>query len=332
MPAPDLTVVVVTFRGRNLLPACLDSLATQTQAHQLLIVDNGSMDGSADLLAAELPADQRLRLDHNAGFAGGVAAALDRVRTRFVALLNDDAVANPGWLAALYDRAVSDDAGDRATAAWTSLLVHADRPATVQNAGAGLLRTGYGTDLGAGTAAANAVDAEVFGFCGGAALLRTDAVRAVGGFPAEFFLYYEDTDTSWRLRAAGWRIQRVTGALVRHAHSATSDQRSELFHRYNERNRLWMLLRNAPAGVAAGAVLRFVVTTVSVQARRLLRRPFPEAANLGLGLRLGVLAETSRALPSLLRQRRRLRRCATIGRAEIWREWAQSPIRDQYGQ
>jgi len=329
VPAADVTVVVITHRGRELLPACLDSLAAQTVPHQLLVIDNASADGSAELLTRRLAPGQLVRLERNTGFAGGVAQALDRVRTRFLALLNDDAVAAPDWLESLLARANADDGAGKRTAAWTSLLVRADRSLLIQNAGAGLLRSGYGADLladlpiaAAGDQAADDEDTTVFGFCGGAALLRTDAVRAVGGFPAEFFLYYEDLDTSWRLHSAGWQIRRVNRATVRHAHSATADPRSTLFHRYNERNRLWTLVRNAPASIAVGAVLRFLATTVSLQLGRLTRRSIPDAPNFRTGLRLGVLGETVRALPRLLAERRRLGHRSQLRRSTVWNRWA----------
>lgn len=322
LPASDVTVVVITYRGVGLLPACLDALAMQTQPHRLLMIDNASDDGSAALLADRLAPDQVLRLDRNTGFAGGAAAALELVDSRFVALLNDDAAAAPNWLETLVAQALSEDQANRRTAAWTAVMVRADRPDIVQNAGAGLLGDGYGVDLLAGTAAAATTDTEVFGFCGGAALLRTDAVRAVGGFPAEFFLYYEDLDTSWRLRAAGWQIRRVAGSRVLHEHSATADQRSALFHRHNERNRLWCLIRNAPTRAAIGGLLKFAVTTASLAGRRLLRQPIPQSPNLRIGLRLAVLRQVLTALPRLIAERRRLAAVSLSTRGAIWRQWA----------
>ena len=94
----------------------------------------------------------------------------------------------------------------------------------LNNAGVVLRRDGYGADRGLGAPDGPPYDtaAEVFGFSGGAALLDLAAVRAVGGFPARFFLYYEDTDLSWRLRLAGHAIGYAPGAAVRHAHSAST--------------------------------------------------------------------------------------------------------------
>jgi GT2 family glycosyltransferase len=103
-PVPDVTVLVVTWRGRALVAGCLAALRRQTVPHRLLVVDNASTDGTAELLRS-FPEAQVLRLPRNAGFAGGVTAGLDEVATRWVALLNDDAAPEPGWLAALLDTA-----------------------------------------------------------------------------------------------------------------------------------------------------------------------------------------------------------------------------------
>src|SRR5437667_3398764 len=94
----QVTVVVVTWQGAHLLRDCLSSLGTQTVRHEVLVVDNASTDRTRELLAADFPAAQVLRLDRNTGFAGGVAAALPHVDTPYVALLNNDAAADPHWL------------------------------------------------------------------------------------------------------------------------------------------------------------------------------------------------------------------------------------------
>lgn len=298
-----VTVIVVTYRAASFIGAALAGLAAQTVPHLVLVIDNASTDGTAEVLASALPAESVHRMPANLGFAGGVAAAFPLVRTPYVALLNDDAVPDPGWLAALL--AAADGDGD--AAAWTSLMLLADRPDTVNNFGAGLTEHWYGIDVGAGEAVSDVPSRvlEVFGFCGGAVLLRTAAVRAVGGFPAEFFLYYEDLDTSWRLRRAGWKIRAVPSAVVVHRHGATSDQRSDLFHFYNERNRLLTLIRCAPVLVAPVQLVRFLLTTASLTVARLLRRQVSDAANFRLSLRLRVAAAVLRMAPGQYRRRRR---------------------------
>ena len=316
MDQPDVTVLVVTWRARELLRRCLAALAVQTRPHRLLVVDNASTDGTAALLAG-LPYAQVLRLPRNRGFAGGVAAGLAEVRTPWVALLNDDAEPEPGWLDALA-AAAGRDGGVMAV---TSRLLLPS--GAVNNAGVALRADGYGADRGLGEPDGPPYDspAEVFGFSGGAALLQTAPVRSAGGFPAPYFMYYEDTDTSWRLRLAGGRVGYAPGAVVRHTHSASADQASALFSFHNERNRLLTLTRCAPAGFALRQLARFGLTTGSLAAKRALRRPLPPAPHFRVGLRLRVLGSYARLLPWALRTRRQIGRRATVSRAEVAARW-----------
>ncbi|WP_408607190.1 glycosyltransferase family 2 protein [Actinokineospora bangkokensis] len=285
------TVVVVTWRGAGHVRACLRGLAAQTRPHRVLVVDNASEDGSGELARAEGVAV--VRLARNAGYAGGIAAVLDDVDTEFVAWLNDDAVPAPDWLAHL------EDALDAGAAAAGARLTRPD--GGTQTIGVGLTALGYGHDR---------TDGEVFGFCGGAALLRVAELRAVGGVPAAFFCYYEDTDTSWRLRLHGHEVVAVPRATAAHAHGATARLGSRQFHLWNERNRLLMLARCAPGPVFARELARFAAITAKVVLRR------PEGANFSPSLRLRVLGQVLVALPGT-------RRAGTPeARRRVWARWA----------
>jgi GT2 family glycosyltransferase len=314
---PRTTVVVVTWRGRHLVGACLDALAAQTAAHAVLVVDNASTDGTAAVLAAHPSAPRVLRLRRNAGYAGGLAAALRHVRTPYVAWLNDDAEPEPSWLAEL-EAAL--DADPNAAAA-SSLLLSAG--GAVLSAGVRLTPLGYGCDARGDRASRDHSPDGVFGFCGGAGLLRTGALRAAGGVPARFFCYYEDTDTAWRLRLAGAGVVSVPAARARHRHGASAGPGSRRFHRWNERNRLLMLLRCAPAAVAIWELARFAAITLALPLRSLRpaqRRARP--ANHRVPLRLLVLAEVAARLPATLAQRATIGRRAALTRRAVWQRWA----------
>lgn len=331
------TVVIVTWRGAAHIGACLDAVAAQDRPHATLVVDNASDDGTAEIVAAHPLEPRVLRLDRNAGYAGGIAAALSDVDTRYIAWLNDDAVPAADWLR-LLEAALDADA---TAAAATACLEHPD--GSVQSCGVGLTADGYGVDLatvppaptprvrtsvprvrtsGAPSQYFRAAEhREVFGFCGGAALVRADALRAVGGIPSEFFCYYEDTDTSWRLRLAGWRVLAVPAARVRHAHGASSELGSAEFHRWNERNRLLMLIRCAPASVALRELARFALITLVLPVRRMLRRrPVLNVQNFRLQVRLRVLGGVLRLLPRAIRARRAAE--TAVSRHDTWQRWA----------
>lgn len=326
MTEPDTTVVVVTWQGRALLEPCLRSVLAQRVPVSVLVVDNGSTDGTVEYLAADFPQVQVLALAENTGFAGGVAAALGRVHTRYVALLNNDAVADPDWVGASLQVLEA----DRSCAAVSARMVLADAPTpTINNTGVLLRHDLYGADRGLGEpdSADFDVPAEVFGASGGAAVFRTLAVTAVGGLDPDYFLYYEDTDLSWRLRLAGWTIRYSPDALVRHGHATSSDPGSRMFAHYNERNRLLTLLRNAPVSWVLGAVLRFLLTTASVTVRTVLRG----GRRVGgwqqhPGLRLGVLGQVVRRVPAALRARRGSTRRVRLVVGGQWRGVDSRPV------
>lgn len=96
---------------------------------------------------------------------------------------------------------------------------------------------------------------EVFGICGGACAISARAWRQLGGMRQDLFMYYEDTDFSYRLRRAGYRVQYVRQAQARHAHAASSDSASAAFTTWNTRNRLRVATRYAPVSVAARALV-----------------------------------------------------------------------------
>jgi len=193
----------------------------------------------------------------------------------------------------------------------------------LNNAGSMVFRDGYGADR-----AYQELDRgqyqtpeEVFAFCGGSVGFRTEALRQAGVFDDDFFLYYEDTDLSWRLRSLGWRIRYQPAAVARHIHSASSVEWSPLFVFHTDRNRLLMLTKNARAGLAAREVVRYPLTTASLalrevaRARHTRRRP-PVRPTL---LRLRVLGSYVRLLPAMLARRRRIAAQASVDRKRLER-------------
>jgi GT2 family glycosyltransferase len=193
----------------------------------------------------------------------------------------------------------------------------------LNNAGSMVFRDGYGADRAYQELDRGQYERpeEVFAFCGGSVCFRTEALRQVGVFDDDFFLYYEDTDLSWRLRSLGWRIRYQPAAVARHIHSASSVEWSPLFVFHTDRNRLLMLTKNARAGLAAREVLRYPLTTASLalrevaRARHTRRRP-PVRPTL---LRLRVLGSYLRLLPAMLVRRRRIAAGAEVDRKRLER-------------
>jgi hypothetical protein len=347
VPIPDVTVVVVTYNAAQRIGACLDALRDQELADltlEVVVVDNASHDGTADLVARHHPEVHLVCSPVNTGFAGGNNLGLRTVRSPWVLLLNDDAVAEPDLvsrlvaaatrapgavaavnatvlLAARFRPARPEDAEDAEDA--EDLIVHGahgdwvadpEGEVTLVNSTGNLVRTdGYGLDRGwLEDRRTHQPPRDVFGFCGAAVLLRRSALDTVGHFDDDFFMYYEDTDLSWRLRLAGYRVEHCADAVVHHEHAASSREGSELFRFHDARNRLLMLLKDATPGLAARALARFVITTASIA----VRRSQPAAH---VRTRVRVLVSYARLAPRMLARRRAVTRSAALARADVER-------------
>jgi GT2 family glycosyltransferase len=242
----DLSVVVVSFNTRDHLRACLASLRAEGSTNlsrtdapleaEVIVVDNASTDGSADMVAAEFPAAVLIRAPRNGGFAYANNLALRRARGRAILLLNPDAEASPGslaaLLAALQARPEAGVVGPKLLRADGSMHLACRRsfpsPTVSLYRLAGLSRlaprsprfgrynlTYLDPDL------ETPVDA-VTGAC---MLVRRAALETVGPLDERFFMYGEDLDWCWRFHAAGWTVRYVPSVTIRHRHGAASRQR-----------------------------------------------------------------------------------------------------------
>lgn len=316
-PAPTVRAVVVTWNGAHLIRACLDSLVAQDlpQGVEIVVVDNASTDGTAELLAEHYPQVEVRATEQNLGFAGGVEVGLAGLDTTYAVLLNNDATFAPDAVRLLVEHLEAP--GHTSVGAATAKIVLTEPDAQgrvlVNSTGNVLTRAGAATDrdwLAVDGEESSEVD--VFGFCGGAAALRASALEEVGTFDGSLFLYYEDTDLSWRLRAGGWDVHYVSSALARHQHAASSDATSPLFRYHNTRNSLLVLGRHAPTTVA---LLSHARQTAALVRHAVIRSESPAL----LRARRRALVDVLRRLPQTARQRRATWRGRTALRREIYR-------------
>src|SRR5512138_986543 len=134
MTLPEVSIIIVNWNGRRFLDACLDAVAAQEGVNaETILVDNGSSDGSAAYVRERFPWVRLLALDENRGFAGGNNAGVREARGRFIALLNNDTVAEPGWLKALLNAVGADD-----SVLASSKVVYLHDPGLIDSAGDGM--------------------------------------------------------------------------------------------------------------------------------------------------------------------------------------------------
>ncbi len=317
VPSRRVRVVVVNFNGGDAVARCVDALTALDTRHdvEIVVVDNASSDGSPEALR-QRPGVALWPSGSNLGFVANNLALADLGGVDYAALVNNDAFVDPGWLDPLVD-ALEADPG---LGAVQSKIVFDQRDAdgldVINNVGGVVLADGSGADRGWGEPDRGQYDepAEIFAWCGGAVLLRPSYLRDVGLFDERLFLYYEDTDLSWRGRARGWRYRYEPRSVVRHLHASSTGVASPVFRYYNERNRLVVLVKNAPAALARRAALRHPLSTLSYL-RTALRTAVAQRRRPDLGLvavRVRAYAGFLRLLPGALRARRRLNRRRTV--------------------
>ena len=243
-PSPSVTVVIVAYDSGGYLQPCVDALAAQSfTGFEAVVADNASRDGSVQRL--RLP-DARFRV-RDMGANLGFAAANNRVaqasQAELLALLNPDAVPDPGWLQALATAA----ARHGEAASFGSIQLRLEAPDVLDGLGDVWQGAGLAGGAGEGQATSSAPgDGPIFAPCGAAALYRRRAFLEAGGFDERFFCYCEDVDLGHRLQAAGWVSRRVAGAVVRHAGSGISGRTSDFTMFHGHRNRIWTFVKNTP--------------------------------------------------------------------------------------
>src|SRR4051812_41984017 len=244
--AEPVTVVVPAWNGERWLPGLFDSLAAQTQQPaEVIVVDNGSTDGTLAWLAREAPQARVLAQGRNTGFAMAANRGLLAAPSEFVALLNTDVVLAPDWIEITAGRL----AAEPGCASVACKMVRLGSETVLDDCGDVLRRDGMCEQRGHGRRDDGRWDApgEVFGACAGAALYRRSAVRAAGGFDERFFSYLEDVDLALRLQLGGWRCAYEPRAVARHAGGGSSDQLSTPVAYWTARNTVLLLSKYWPA-------------------------------------------------------------------------------------
>lgn len=233
------SLIVVAYNSRTYLGPCIESIQTEMRDHQdeLIVVDNGSTDGSADFVRARYPG-VRLICGANAGYAGGNNCGAAVAWGEYLVFLNPDTYLYPGALAAL----LAPLASTTDVALSTACVVHMRQPEVINTCGNTVHYTGLTYCRGAGRQrSAYRVSAEVDAVSGAAFAIRRAVFEALGGFDEGFFMYVEDTDLSWRARRAGYRCLYVADAVVAHDYQPSYSPAKAF---YLDRNRHVMLLKN----------------------------------------------------------------------------------------
>ena len=297
--AVDVAVVIPNYNGERWLPGVLESVAAQSIAPaEVLVVDDGSVDGSLALLAQRFPRVRVLALGRNGGFARAANAGITAASAEAVALVNTDVLLAPDWI----ERSAAALAAAPAAASVATKLVDLDDPTLIYDAGDVLRRDGACEQRGRFERDGGRYDApgDVFSACAGAALYRRSAVLAVGGFEERFGTYLEDVDLGLRLRLAGWTCRWEPRAVARHAGGGSTGTLAHGPGAWVERNTLLLVAR------------AFRPRWLPLVAYRQLAWAWHAARTGALADHLAGVRMALPLLPAMLRERRTLRAAAVV--------------------
>ncbi len=228
---PFCSVIIVNFNGKHLLHDCLTSVLAQAYGRfEVVVVDNGSTDGSCSYIESAFPGVTLVRAGSNRGFAGGNNEGFRNAKGDMIVLLNNDTIVADGWLQALVDAVTPDS-----VAIAGSLIVTEGIPGRYYEKNGSLNFLGHNIMR-------KFVRPENTFFAGGASLIYKRAILGKP-FDEDYFLYIEDVYLSMRARFMGWGVVQTPASRVRHlGRETTRTQRASRMTMYQERNRLLTMI------------------------------------------------------------------------------------------
>ncbi len=251
---PNVEIVILNWNGEGHLRRFLPSVVAAAPAGVgVVVADNGSTDGSLELLAREFPTVRVVRLDANYGFAGGYNRALEQIEADYYVLLNSDVETPAGWLDPLLE-CLERNPGVAVVSPKLISCLEREKFEYAGASGGFIDFLGYpfcrGRILRTVEEDRGQYDDErdVFWVSGAAFCCRAGVFRALGGFDADFFAHMEEIDLCWRMQLAGYRVRVVPRSVVYHLGGGTlqTDSPSKVF--YNHRNNLAMLYKCSSSG------------------------------------------------------------------------------------
>jgi len=321
---PRVSIIIVNWNGRHHLEECLESIAAQTfRGYEVVLVDNGSTDGSVAFLRERFPWVRLVELPQNTGFATGNNRGYEEARGEYIVTLNNDTRVDPDWLAELVRVA---DENPAAGMVGSRICSHAD-PDVIDSLGFGICRDGMSRGLHRFRRFSElsfvppVLEILLPSAC--AALYRRAMLEETGFFDDDFFAYAEDTDLGLRGRRAGWGAVLASNAKVLHKYSQTGGSFSPLKVYLVERNHYWVAVKNFPTADLMKLPF-FTLQRYAVQAGLIAGAAGSGEAFRGSGRKGELMGAAMRGvrdailgLPACLAKRRQIAAKASISHEEM---------------
>ncbi len=240
----DLTVIIPNYNGMNFINECFGSLENQDCSFEVIIVDNGSNDGSADFIKENYSEYHLIENDDNLGFSTAINQGIKNSLTDYVLLLNNDVVLECNCISKLL-KWIKRDINIFAVA---SKMIQYDDRTRLDDAGDEYTLLGWTRKVGDGKSSKlYTSEREIFSACAGAALYRKNVFDEIGFFDENFFAYMEDVDISYRARIHGYKCIYCPDAVVYHHGSGSSGTKYNEFKiRLAARNNVYVPFKNMP--------------------------------------------------------------------------------------
>lgn len=259
----QVTVIIPNWNGKKYLEKCLDALLAQQGVFDVIVVDNGSTDGSAQLLSEKYPNVGRILFEENTGFCHACNEGIKACDTPYVILLNNDTEVLPGFV----EHLVKAMEGDEKVFSVGAQMLQIQDNSRIDSAGDMYTILGWGYCRGKGKPAENYdKPVKIFSACGGAAVYRRSILEEIGLLDENHFAYLEDMDLGYRARIYGYTNLYEPSAKVIHAGSASSGSTyNEFKTRLAAANNAYMIGKNMPI-VQLVVNLPFIAMGVAVKA------------------------------------------------------------------
>ena len=245
MESAKVSFIVVNWNGKETIASCLDSIRSQTYPNkEIIFIDNFSSDGSLELVREKYRVDKLIALDRNYGYARANNIGFKQTHGEYIALVNNDAILAPDWLEkafAVFEKGDTKNVGSVAT----KIINHYQRH-LIDTAGAEYLGFGAGWDYKNLPVDSKEVNQrkEVFGACATAALYKKSILDKVGLFDPNYFIYFEDTDLSFKLRLFGYTCVYEPTAVCYHYGGDKRDKNSKYYIEFGRRNIEFLFFKN----------------------------------------------------------------------------------------
>jgi GT2 family glycosyltransferase len=306
----NVSVVIPNWNGKYSIAKCIDSLLIQPLEINIIVVENGSVDGSLEYIQKKYGDIDLVVNNKNLGFSGGVNSGIRKsieLKDEYVLLLNNDAIADKNWAKNLVNILENDPGIGIATS-----KILTSNGEKIDSTGDFYTVWGLPYPRGRGENNSDKYNKEnvIFAASGGASIYRVSMLKDIGLFDEDFFAYYEDVDISFRAQLAGWKVSYVPEAIVYHQIGATSSKVKGFTTYQTMKNLPWLAIKNVPAKYLPGVLVRLSLAQTLFWARAVTRHQ-------GIPATRGWLVSVIK-MPKKLLERRKIQKSRQVNDKYIW--------------